>query len=152
MPTIQSSNKMAGKGGVKIAVHSAAGMGKTMLAATCPKPVIILTERTGADSLSEANIRDVYGDKKGITYDIPIVEAYNVPDMEAAIEMCRTDKRFETIIFDSVSEMSKLKLKAELPLHYVRREDYVQAIATIMAKLDAMALRFENILLRGERK
>jgi hypothetical protein len=42
-------------------------------------------------------------------------------------------------------------LKAELPLHYVRREDYVQAVATIMAKLDAMALRFENILLKGEK-
>ena len=42
-----------------------------------------------------------------------------------------------------------MQLKAELPLNYVRREDYVQAIATIMAKLDAMSMRFENILLRG---
>lgn len=44
-----------------------------------------------------------------------------------------------------------LQLKAELPLHYVRREDYSQAIATIMAKLDAMGIRFENILLRGQK-
>jgi hypothetical protein len=116
-PVIKSSNSMAGAGGIKIAIHSAAGMGKTMLAATCPKPVVILTERTGADSLSEANIRAVFGDKKGITYDIPVVEAYTIPDIEEAIEMCRTDKRFDTIVFDSVSEMSKLKLKAELPLH-----------------------------------
>lgn len=47
-------------------------------------------------------------------------------------------------------ERELLNLKADLPLHYVRREDYVQAIATIMAKLDAMALRFENILLKGQ--
>lgn len=46
-------------------------------------------------------------------------------------------------------ERELLNLKADLPLHYVRREDYVQAIATIMTKLDAMALRFENILLKG---
>lgn len=46
-------------------------------------------------------------------------------------------------------EREILQLKAELPLNYVRREDYVQAVATIMAKLDAMSLRFENILLRG---
>lgn len=46
-------------------------------------------------------------------------------------------------------EREILQLKAELPLNYVRREDYVQAIATIMAKLDAMSMRFENILLRG---
>lgn len=48
-------------------------------------------------------------------------------------------------------ERELLNLKADLPLHYVRREDYVQAIATIMTKLDAMALRFENILLRGNK-
>ena len=45
-------------------------------------------------------------------------------------------------------EREILQLKAELPLNYVRREDYVQAVATIMAKLDAMSMRFENILLR----
>lgn len=49
-------------------------------------------------------------------------------------------------------ERELLNLKAELPLHYVRREDYVQAIATIMAKLDAMAMRFENLILKGERR
>jgi len=49
------------------------------------------------------------------------------------------------------AERELLTLKAELPLNYVRREDYVQAVATIMAKLDAMTLRMENILLRGAR-
>ena len=47
-------------------------------------------------------------------------------------------------------ERELLNLKAELPLHYVRREDYVLAMATIMAKLDSMSMRFENILLRGQ--
>ncbi len=45
-------------------------------------------------------------------------------------------------------EREILQLKAELPLNYVRREDYVQSIATIMAKLDAISLRFENVLLQ----
>lgn len=48
-------------------------------------------------------------------------------------------------------ERELLTLKADLPLNYVRREDYVQAVATIMAKLDAMSMRFENILLRGQK-
>ncbi|MDZ7862660.1 hypothetical protein [Acidovorax sp.] len=47
-------------------------------------------------------------------------------------------------------EREILQLKAELPLNYVRREDYVQAFATIMARLDAINMRFENILLRGK--
>ena len=46
-------------------------------------------------------------------------------------------------------ERELLELKAELPRDYVRREDYTQAIATIATKLDAMAMRFENILLGG---
>jgi hypothetical protein len=49
-------------------------------------------------------------------------------------------------------EREVLELKAVLPRDYVRREDYTQAIATIMTKLDAMAMRFENVLLRQERK
>lgn len=49
-------------------------------------------------------------------------------------------------------ERELLNLKAELPLHYVRREDYVQAVATIMAKLDSMALRFENLILKGKNR
>lgn len=49
-------------------------------------------------------------------------------------------------------EREFLRWRGDLPLEYVRREDYVQAVATIMAKLDAMTLRFENILLRGEKR
>ena len=45
-------------------------------------------------------------------------------------------------------ERDLLAMKADLPLHYVRREDYVQSTATIMAKLDAISLRFENVLLQ----
>ena len=48
-------------------------------------------------------------------------------------------------------EREILTLKADLPLNYVRREDYVHNISTIMTKLDAMSLRFENILLRDRK-
>jgi hypothetical protein len=46
-------------------------------------------------------------------------------------------------------ERELLTLKADLPINYVRREDYVSSIATIMTKLDSISLRFENILLKG---
>lgn len=121
---IKSSNLLVGKGGIKVAVHSAAGMGKTMLAATCPKPVIIMTERTGVDSLSEKNIKAVFGDQKGITYKIPVIEAYTIPDIEEAIDLVRNDDRFETVIFDSCSEMSKIKLNDALPKHNNKLQAY----------------------------
>lgn len=45
-------------------------------------------------------------------------------------------------------ERELLKFKAEMPTEYVRREDFVQSMGTIMSRLDAMALRFENMLLK----
>lgn len=131
---VVSSSTLVGKGGKKVAVHSAAGMGKTMLAATAPKPLVIMTERTGVDALSEANIRKVFGDKKGITFDIPIIEAYTVADIEAAITYARDSSKHETVIFDSVSELSKLKLREEKPLH----KNKLQAYGAMADQIDDM--------------
>lgn len=46
-------------------------------------------------------------------------------------------------------ERDLLKLQADLPLHYVRREDYIRGQSVIEAKLDGLATKFENALLRG---
>lgn len=46
-------------------------------------------------------------------------------------------------------ERDVLTLKADLPLHYVRREDYVRNQTVIEAKIDGLAIKLENILLRG---
>lgn len=48
-------------------------------------------------------------------------------------------------------ERSFLKFQAELPVNYVRREDWVRGQSVIEAKLDGLALKFENILLKGGR-
>ncbi|MCL4759755.1 MAG: hypothetical protein KJZ96_15580 [Rhodocyclaceae bacterium] len=46
-------------------------------------------------------------------------------------------------------ERELLSLKADLPVLYVRREDYVRNQTIIEAKLDAVALKLENIQLKG---
>ncbi|MBE2242479.1 MAG: hypothetical protein IAE86_06975 [Burkholderiaceae bacterium] len=46
-------------------------------------------------------------------------------------------------------ERELMKLQADLPLHYVRREDYIRGQSVIEAKLDGLALRIENVQLRG---
>ena len=48
-------------------------------------------------------------------------------------------------------ERAFLRFKAELPLEYVRREDWARGQSVIEAKLDGLALRYENILLKGAR-
>ena len=54
-------------------------------------------------------------------------------------DLDQTNRRLEREVMD---------LKADLPKHYVRREDYVQAVATIMTKLDALQLFFQNTVLQ----
>lgn len=62
------------------------------------------------------------------------------------------DERFARIESDSrASERALLQLKADLPVQYVRREDYVRNQTVIEAKLDAVALRLENLQLKGAR-
>lgn len=46
-------------------------------------------------------------------------------------------------------ERELLNLKAEMPLHYVRREDYIRGQSVIEAKLDGLATKLENALLRS---
>ncbi len=45
-------------------------------------------------------------------------------------------------------ERELLSLKAELPLNYVRRDDFVRIQSVIESKLDGLALRIENAQLK----
>lgn len=47
-------------------------------------------------------------------------------------------------------ERELMELKAELPNNYVRREDYIRGQSIIENKLDSLALKLENIQLRGQ--
>lgn len=46
-------------------------------------------------------------------------------------------------------ERELLNLKAELPVHYVRREDYIRGQSVIEAKLDGLGTKLENAHLRA---
>lgn len=41
-----------------------------------------------------------------------------------------------------------LQLKADLPLHYVRREDYIRGQTVLESKMDGLAQKIENLQLR----
>lgn len=48
-------------------------------------------------------------------------------------------------------ERELLKLTADLPINYVRRDDYIRNQTIIEAKIDGLAVRIENAILKGER-
>ncbi len=49
-------------------------------------------------------------------------------------------------------ERELLELRADLPLHYVRREDYVRGQAVIEAKLDSLYNKLDAVALRAMQK
>jgi hypothetical protein len=63
------------------------------------------------------------------------------------------DDRFTVVAKDSERlrevEIGLERLRGEMPLHYVRREDYVRNQTVIEAKLDALALKLENVQIKG---
>ncbi len=46
-------------------------------------------------------------------------------------------------------ERQMLRWQADMPLNYVRREDFIRNQTNIEAKLDGLALKIENALLKG---
>jgi len=47
-------------------------------------------------------------------------------------------------------ERELMQLKAELPGNYVRRDDFIRIQSVIETKIDGLAARIENAILRGE--
>jgi hypothetical protein len=90
--------------GIKILVYGAAGVGKTCLAATCPRPIILS---------AEAGLLSLRG------HDIPATAIRSVQDLTAAHAFLSGPggDAFDTIILDSISEIAEVVLsnaKAQL--------------------------------------
>ncbi len=115
---IQSSQQLSTTSGIKVLIYGNAGMGKTLLAATAPAPVLLSAE-SGLLSLSKRNIERVYGvDTPGITYDIPVIIIKTVEDISAAYTWLTTSKDaqgFQTIVIDSISEIAEVILANAKP-------------------------------------
>ena len=75
---------------------------------------------------------------------------------ENQIQITRRLDSIETVNREDTNQWQRverelMRLQVDMPLNYVRREDYVQAVASILVKLDAAQMRHENLLLKGLR-
>lgn len=101
-----TSTKNVGLNGVKCAVYGPAGIGKTVLCATAPTPIIVSSE-SGLLSLRD--------------YDIPVIEVKTVNDVNDTLKWANESKEaenFETICLDSITEIAEVHLinyKEEFP-------------------------------------
>lgn len=136
---IKSVFDVAVNRGVKILVYGRSGMGKTMLCATAPTPILASAE-SGLLSLSHANQERIFGPGKAV--DVPIVEISSLADLIQFYEWV-TDKDcpFETICLDSITEIGEKVLANALK----QVSDPRQAYGELLEKMTNTLKMFRDI-------
>ncbi len=66
----------------------------------------------------------------------------------ARLEQLAAELKAETSGWRGI-ERELLQLKADLPIHYVRREDYVRGQSVLEAKLDALFTEVKMVQIKG---
>ena len=130
--------------GVKCFTYGGPGMGKTMLCATLPAPIILSAE-SGMLSLTKANIEKVYGvNTPGISYNIPVIEISSMAELEEAYNWCANSaeaRQFQSFGLDSLTEI------AEIVLANAKRtvKDPRQAYGDLIDKMTTKVRQFRDI-------
>lgn len=137
--------------GVKMLVYGESGMGKTMLTATLPRPLLISAE-SGLLSLTPNNISRVFGENRpDICYDIPTITVENIQDVEQAYIWATNPAnnpvgedglpRFQSLALDSLTEI------AEKCLNNAKRtvKDPRQAYGDLIEKMQTLVRAFRDI-------
>lgn len=106
--------------GVKCVVYGGAGVGKTRLCATAPKPIIISAE-SGLLSLSDV--------------DCDYIEVNSLEQFDEAYRALKNSKEFETICLDSLSEICEVLLDVLKPTVKDPRQAYGMLAEAVMPML-----------------
>lgn len=127
---------VAPPGPVRMAVFGLSGMGKTLLAATGPAPLILNGER-GLLSLSPANIAKVYGENQSwVTYNVPYIDFASIQELRDIFAWLQTPEamKFKSVFIDSASDVAEIVLAEAMETHKDGRQAY-GAMGTDMLNL-----------------
>jgi hypothetical protein len=129
--------------GIKVLVYGGSGVGKTVLTATLPNPVLISAE-SGALSLREANLKRLFGDDPSICYNMPIITIRTADDLRDVHLWCLQSaeaRNFQSIGLDSISEIGEVVLnnaKAQV-------KDPRQAYGELIEKMETAIRAFRDL-------
>lgn len=103
---------------VKALIYGEPGAGKTYLACTAPKPLVLLTEPSVSDATMQAVHRDLGADP-GV-WDIDTLE-----DLEMAYEYLEGGKHeYETVVVDSLTDLYRRLMKTVVDAAVSRRSNH----------------------------
>lgn len=140
--------------GIKMCVYADAGVGKTMLSATLPKPLILAVE-AGLLSLSKKNIERVFGvGTAGITYDIPVMKIANGNDLNDAwswVSHPANSGYFDSLMLDSVTEFAEVILSTSKKTVKDPRQAYGELLDMMGTYVRAFAkLQGKNVVMTAK--
>lgn len=139
-----SSNQLAALHGVKCMAFGRAGMGKTVLSASAPAPLLISAE-SGLLSLRKENLERVYGvNAPGISYDTPVIQINTLADLVEAEQWARHSaeaNQFWTICLDSITEIGE-KVLANAKIQV---KDPRQAYGELLEKMLVTIKQFRDL-------
>lgn len=130
--------------GVKILAHGESGVGKTVLSATLPRPILLSAE-SGALSIKPQNLIRLFGnDNPDITYNMPIIRIATIEDLTEAYQWCANSseaKAFDSIAIDSLTEVG------EVVLNNAKKQvkDARQAYAELIEKMENTIRAFRDL-------
>jgi hypothetical protein len=92
-------------------------------------------------------------------FDRRLTERFTAQDIARKESQKHWDTKFAALETAAAAEAKEwqriekdiLLMKAELPNQYVRRDDYIRNQSVIESKIDGLAVRIENAILKGER-
>lgn len=137
-----STSQMTNDFGVKILTYGDAGIGKTMLCATLPNPIIISAE-SGLLSLSRGNIEKVFGvNQPNICYDVRFISIETIEDVDAAYNwLISNPDQYSSVGLDSITEI------AEKCLSNAKKsvKDPRQAYGDLIDRMTILVRKFRDI-------
>lgn len=139
-----TAEQAADLNGIKVLVYGDSGMGKTVLTATLPSPILISAE-SGALSLKQKNLERLFGvANPSIAYMIPTILVRGVDDLMEAYQWCTRAaeaKQFASIALDSITEIG------EVVLNNAKRQvkDPRQAYGELIEKMESLVRAFRDI-------
>ncbi len=131
-------------GGIKGLCYGGSGVGKTVLCASLPYPIMLSAE-SGQLSLRPENIARIYGQNAaGITYIMPIIEIRTVDDLTDAyrwLTSSHESRNFQSVAIDSLSEIG------EVVLNNAKRQvkDPRQAYGELIEKMESVVRTYRDL-------
>lgn len=122
-----TTDQNAQDAGIKVLAYSESGIGKTVLCATAPRPIILSAE-SGLLSLKKSNLERLFGvNNPTVSYDIPVMLIETTKDLEEAYQWLTEAKEmeyFDTICMDSLTDIAETVLANAKKLNSDPRKAY----------------------------